>query len=212
MSTSDQEPQPFDEQQAAVLRDLAERDVEARPAPDARELLDRLLDGRPQLAALALNLVTAAVESGAVIADERPMPSLNIVSTLRKGRRDQLLTERAAMIDAEFPDTLRPMAHALAQLAETRKNGEKAVESTPVMIRRAKDEGMKPTDIARLLKVSDSHVYAVLRKEPNTATAMVEDFLAEVTGIAVQHGQETKAARAKLEREYRESRKDDGDQ
>ncbi|AYD86240.1 hypothetical protein SEA_DAROLANDSTONE_53 [Streptomyces phage Darolandstone] len=203
MSTSDQDPQTFEEQQADALRDLAERGIEARPAPDARELLDRLLDGRPQLAALALNLLTAAVESGAVVTDSRPLSSLDIVSTLRRGRRSQMLAERAAMIEAEFPVALHPMAHALAQLAETRKNGEKAIESTPVMIRRAKAEGMKPADIARLLKVSDSHVYAVLRKEPGTDTAAVEDWLAELTGIVEDHERETRAARARTERERR---------
>ncbi|MFJ6074663.1 hypothetical protein ACIQFU_28185 [Streptomyces sp. NPDC093065] len=196
MSTNDPEPEASVEQQADALRSYAaERGIEARPAPDARELLDQLLDGRPQLAALALNLLTAAVESGAVVTDSRPLSSLDIVSTLRRGRRSQMLAERAAMIERDFPAELGPMAHALAQLAETRKAGEKATESTPVMIRRAKAEGMKPADIARLLKVSDSHVYAMLRKEPDGTTTAVEKFLADMLGTFEEHERETRAAR-----------------
>ncbi|GGR80846.1 hypothetical protein GCM10010252_19210 [Streptomyces aureoverticillatus] len=194
MNTNDQQPQSLKEQQAAALRYAAERGYEAKPAPDARELLDRLLDGRPQLAALALNLVTAAIESGVAVPDGRPMSSLDIVSTLRRGRRSKMLAERAAMIEREFPDKLHPMAHALAQLAETRKAGEKATESTPVMIRRAKAEGMKPADIARLLKVSESHVYAVLRKLPDQATTDVEAFIAEIIGSMEQDAYDARRA------------------
>jgi hypothetical protein len=195
MSTSDQQPQTFEEQQAAVLGDLAARGMEAGPAPDARVLLNRLLDGRPQLAALALNLVTAAVESGAVVTEGRPMSSFEIVSTLRKGSRARMLAERTAMIEADFPVELHPMAHALAQLADTRKAGEKATEATPLIIRRAKAEGMKPADIARLLKVSDSHVYAVLRKAPDQETTAVEEFLAGIVGNMAQAEQDAYEAR-----------------
>jgi DNA invertase Pin-like site-specific DNA recombinase len=124
-----------------------------------------------------------------------------------------MLAERAAMIEREFPDALHPMAHALAQLAETRKAGEKATESTPVMIRRAKAEGMKPADIARLLKVSESHVYAVLRKEPDETTSAVETFLADMTGVFEEHERETRAARRRAAREHGvEPDPDDDDQ
>ncbi|WP_282792076.1 hypothetical protein [Streptomyces sp. CC224B] len=194
MSTSDREPQTPEEQQADVERALGVRALKARPEPDARELLDRLLDGRPQLTALALNLVRAALESGAVVADSRPMTSFDITSTLRKGRRAQMLAERTAMIEREFPKHLWPMAQALSQLAETRKAGEKAVERTPLMIRRAKAEGMKPTDIARLLKVSDSHVYAVLRK-PDQETTRVEALVAQFVGPMEQLEQDRYEAR-----------------
>lgn len=198
MSTRKQPPKTFEEQRAAVLHAVGARGYEMPPAPDperARAALDALLDSRPQLAALALGLVTAAVDSGTVVTDGRPMSSFEIVRTLRRGRRAETLTERAAMIEAEFPVELHPTAFALAQLADTRKAGEKAVEVTPGMIRRAKAQGMKPTDIARLLKVTDSYVYAVLRKAPDEDAAPVEKFLAEFTGLMAQADQETYEAR-----------------
>ncbi|MFH8345028.1 hypothetical protein [Streptomyces sp. NPDC018045] len=198
MSTDDQEPQAQEpqslrEQQAAVREYLSERGYQVRPAPadKARADLDALLDGRPQLATLALNLVTAALDSGTVVTNRGPMSSRDITSTLRRGRRSQLLADRAEMIEGEFPVELHPMALALAQLADTRKAGEKAVESTPAMIRRAKAEGMKPADIARLLKVSDSHVYAVLRKKVDQeAVTTVEKFLGEMTGAFAEADRE----------------------
>ncbi|WP_019055006.1 hypothetical protein [Streptomyces prunicolor] len=197
MSTRKQPPKTSEEQRAAVLHALGARGYEMPPAPDpeqARAALDALLDSRPQLAALALSLVTAAVDSGTVVTDGRPMSSFEIVRTLRRGRRAETLTARAAMIEADFPVELHPTAFALAQLDDTRKAGEKAVEVTPGLIRRAKAQGMKPADIARLLKVTDSHVYAVLRKTPDEDAAAVERFLAEAAGRADQETYEARRA------------------
>ncbi|MBK6015607.1 hypothetical protein [Streptomyces sp. MBT53] len=191
-------PQTFEEQRAAVRHAVDARGYEMAPAPDpeqARAALDALLDGRPQLAALALKLVTAVVDSGTVVTDGRPMSSVEVVRRLRRDRRAQTLAERTATIEAEFPVELHPAAFALTKLADTRKAGEKAIEVTPGMIRRAKAQGMKPADIARLLKVTDSHVYAVLRKAPDEDTAPVEDFLAQFTGLMAQADHESYEAR-----------------
>lgn len=188
MDTNDQ-PQTFEEQQAAA--DLG-YDVAPAPAPEtARADLDSLLDGRPQLASLALNLLRAVVGSG-VVATPRPrvMSSVALARSIAHSERSKQHAEFTAMIEAEFPVVLQPMALALAKLADTRKAGEKAVESTPTMIRRAKAEGMKPADIARLLKVTDSHVYAVLRKAPDQETIAVEAFLTGFIGETAQFEQD----------------------
>ncbi|MFI5474993.1 hypothetical protein ACIA6D_32890 [Streptomyces cacaoi] len=158
MSTSDQQPQTFEE----------------KPAPDpdqARAALDRLLDGRPQLSALALNLVQVVVGSGIVPEPEpRVMTSSEISRSVRRTQREQQLAERTAMVEREFPAEQRPTALALAQIAVTRDQGKRAVESTPFVIRRAKADGMKPPAIARLLGVTDSYVYDVLRKPEQPGT------------------------------------------
>ncbi|MET9253764.1 hypothetical protein [Streptomyces sp. NPDC003717] len=187
MSTSDPERQTFEEQQAAVQGELSARGFTARPAADAREQLDRLLDGRPQLAALALNLVRAALDSGAVVAEGRTWSSGEVSRTGAKSRHEQGLA--AAM--SEFNERLRPVAVALARTAEQRRAGEKAIDRTPAMILRAKAEGMRPADIARVLRVSDSHVYAVLRKGPTEGA----DILAQFAGIMAEAEQEAYEAR-----------------
>ncbi|MGW1760982.1 hypothetical protein [Streptomyces mirabilis] len=174
MSTSDQQPQTFEEQQADALHALGDKGFEVKPAPDpaqARAALDRLLDGRPQLAALALNLVQAVVGSGVLPEPEpRAVTSSEISRSVRRTQREQQLAERAAMVEREFPVEQRPAALALAQIAETRDQGKRAVESTPFVIRRAKANGMKPPAIAKLLGVTDSYVYDVLRKPEQPGT------------------------------------------
>lgn len=187
---SDNQPKTPEEQQADILRVAADQGLKAFPAPDPRQsraALDALLNGRPQLAALALNLVHAALSSGTVTMDNRTYTSGDIVSTLRQGRRARMLADRAAMIEAEFPAALQPTAHALATLGDTRKAGEKAAEKAPVMIHRAKAEGMKPKDIARLLQVTESHVYTVLRTKPGKTDI---DVLAELVAISSQYEQD----------------------
>jgi hypothetical protein len=65
-----------------------------------------------------------------------------------------------------LPAQQRPGAHALAQNADTRKAGEKAVEAMPAMIYQAAEAGMKAPDIARLLDLTPSWVYRVIRERP----------------------------------------------
>ncbi|WP_416963109.1 hypothetical protein [Streptomyces sp. Agncl-13] len=174
MSTSDRPPQTSEEQQADVLRAIGDKGFEVQPAPDpdqTRAALDRLLDGRPQLAALALSLVQAVVGSGIIPAPEtRVMTSSEISRSVRRTQRERQLAERTAMVEREFPAEQRPAALALAQIAETRDEGKRAVESTPFVIRRAKADGMKPPAIAKLLGVTDSYVYDVLRKPEQPGT------------------------------------------
>lgn len=197
MSTND-EPKSAEEQQAD------DRGGEAKPAPDpkrTRAALDGLLDGRPQLATLALNLLTAALESGVVVTEGRSWSSSNIVSTVRKGRRAQMLDERERMITERFPAEQQPAAHALAQLAETRANGEKAKRSIPFMIRKAADDGMEPRAIADLLGVTTSHVYAVLRQQREQPTAD-DEFAEALLTIMNEHEEETTAARRRTAEEH----------
>ncbi|MGY4990917.1 hypothetical protein [Streptomyces nigrescens] len=201
---SKDESKSFEEQQTDVLRALGDRGIEAKPAPDpkhTRAALDALLDGRPQLAALALNLLTAAIESGAVVTEGRSWSSMDIVSTVRKGRRAQLLDERDRMITERFPAEQRPAAQALAQLAETRANGEKAKKSIPVMIRKADADGMEVPAIADLLGVTPSHVYAVLRKQREEPTP-ADEYAEMLLTLANEHEEETKAARRREAEEH----------
>ncbi|MEW1774691.1 hypothetical protein [Streptomyces sp. NPDC086777] len=182
MSTRDQQPQTFEEQQADALRALDDKRFEVKPAPDpaqARAALDRLLDGRPQLAALALNLVQAVVGSG-ILPEAEPRVMTSFSRSVRRTQREQRLAERTAMVEREFPVEQRPAALALTQIAETRDQGKRAVESTPFVIRRAKADGMKPPAIAKLLGVTDSYVYDVLRKPEQPGTPeWFEQFVRE---------------------------------
>ncbi|OAR22379.1 hypothetical protein A8W25_22255 [Streptomyces sp. ERV7] len=209
MNARDEQPQSFEEQRAAVEQRLAEQGVEATRAPDpaqARAALDALLDDRPQLAALALNLLTAAVESGAVVTEGRTWTSGDIVRTVRRSRRDQMLAERSAAIAEQFTTEQQPAALALAQLAETRQNGEKAKKAMPFMIRQADAVEIEAPDIARLLDVTPSHVYAVLRKlrEDPGAVAVGEEWRDQLLTELARHEEEAQAARRRKAEEHGE--------
>ncbi|MFK0296395.1 hypothetical protein ACIQU6_38805 [Streptomyces sp. NPDC090442] len=204
MPTND-EPQAFEEQQAELQRALSDYGFKARPPISPRQTraaLDALLDGRPQLAALALNLLSAVVESGTVVTDGRTWASQDIASTVRKGRRAQMLDERDQMITERFPVAQQPAAHVLAQLAENRAIGEKAKKSMPFMIRQAAADGMEAPDIADLLGVTTSHVYAVLRKEREEPTPASQAATKMVLDIMAEYEEETNAARRRKAAEH----------
>ncbi|QCX77657.1 hypothetical protein C9F11_20110 [Streptomyces sp. YIM 121038] len=143
------------------------------PDPDAtRAALADLLDERPQLAALALDLLGAITKH-----EPSAWSSGEIVRSVRRGRRAQRLAEREADIEARFPTEQRPHALALAQIADTRKAGEKAVEQTPQMIKMAGDAGIKAPDIARLSDLTPSYVYRILReRSAEGATSPTDRF------------------------------------
>ncbi|WP_371652484.1 MULTISPECIES: hypothetical protein [unclassified Streptomyces] len=158
MNTPDQQPQSLEQQRA-------DRGIEATLEPDpaeSRAALDALLDDRPQLAALALDLLDTVVRHGGAGGTWTPA---SIKRTMRRGRRDRELAERAAMIEERFSVEQRPAAHALVQIADTRKAGEQAVASTPLAIWQADTVGMKTPDVAQLLGLTPSRVYAILREK-----------------------------------------------
>ncbi|WHM36300.1 hypothetical protein [Streptomyces sp. BPTC-684] len=163
MNTSDQQPQSLEQQRAAVEQYLADRGIEATRVPDpaeSRAALDALLDDHPQLAALALDLLDTVAKHGGTGVTWTPA---SIKRTMRRGHRNRELAERAAMIEERFSVEQRPAAHALVQIADTRKAGEKAVASTPLAIWQADTVGMKAPDVAQLLDLTTSRVYAILR-------------------------------------------------
>ncbi|MFH8793836.1 hypothetical protein [Streptomyces sp. NPDC017941] len=161
---NDHPPKTFEEQQADAMRVAHDRGLDATPTPDpdaTRAALADLLDERPQLAALALDLLGTIAKH-----EPRTWSSGEVVRSMRRGRAAQRLAEREAVIQARFPAQQQPHALALAQIADTRKAGEKAVEKTPHMIRMAGDAGIKAPDIARLIDLTTSYVYRVLRERP----------------------------------------------
>ncbi|WP_031010683.1 hypothetical protein [Streptomyces sp. NRRL F-5727] len=126
---------------------------------DLRDQLDALLDEHPDITGLVHALAQAVVNTR-----QRPISSVEIIRRVRRAEANSRTDEHEESIAHNFQPEQRPAVQALLGTAAARKKGEQAVEKTPLLIQRAAAANIPVPDIAALLDVTPSHVYAVLRK------------------------------------------------